>query len=128
MPRFVIERVIPGAGRLSQPELQAILQKSCAVLSNMRPQIQWIESCATFALVRPPHVRTEMPLSGISRSIRAAHPWTSSATRCQGQSISTSRHLPSAPNSTVKLSRLLAAVIMLTVQRAGLMETIFSKW
>ena len=47
MPRFVIERKIQGAGRLSQPELQAISQKSCGVLSNMGPQIQWIESYVT---------------------------------------------------------------------------------
>jgi hypothetical protein len=47
MPRFLIEREIPGAGDLSPQELQAISQKSCAVLQNMGPQIQWVESYVT---------------------------------------------------------------------------------
>ena len=44
MPKFVIERNIPGAGNLSASDLQAISQKSCGVLQNMGPQIQWIHS------------------------------------------------------------------------------------
>ena len=44
MPKYVIEREIPGAGKLSREELQAISQKSCGVLSKLGPQIQWIES------------------------------------------------------------------------------------
>ena len=44
MPKYVIEREIPGAGKLSREELQAISQKSCGVLSNLGPQIQWVES------------------------------------------------------------------------------------
>jgi hypothetical protein len=47
MPKFVIEREIPGAGKLSSAELQAISQKSCGVLNSMGPQIQWIESYVT---------------------------------------------------------------------------------
>ena len=47
MPKFVIERDIPGAGKLSKDELKAISQKSCGVLSNMGPQIQWLESHVT---------------------------------------------------------------------------------
>jgi len=47
MPRYLIEREIPGAGGLSQQELQAISQKSCGVLRNMGPQIQWVESYVT---------------------------------------------------------------------------------
>jgi hypothetical protein len=47
MPKFVIEREIPGAGDLSAQELQAISQKSCGVLSNMGPQIQWVQSYVT---------------------------------------------------------------------------------
>ena len=47
MPKFVIERDIPGAGRLSPQELKAISQKSCGVLSKMGPQIQWVESFVT---------------------------------------------------------------------------------
>ena len=47
MPKYVIEREIPGAGTLSQQELQGISQKSCGVLSNMGPQIQWVQSYVT---------------------------------------------------------------------------------
>ena len=47
MPKFLIEREIPGAGDLSAEELQSISQKSCGVLREMGPQIQWIESYVT---------------------------------------------------------------------------------
>jgi hypothetical protein len=47
MPKFVIEREIPGAGKLSAQELKAISQKSCNVLSGMGPQIQWVQSYVT---------------------------------------------------------------------------------
>ncbi|MDX6694948.1 MAG: hypothetical protein QOF02_2551 [Blastocatellia bacterium] len=47
MPKYLIEREIPGAGSLSAEELQAISQKSCGVLKNMGPQIQWVESYVT---------------------------------------------------------------------------------
>ncbi len=47
MPQYVIEREIPDAGKLSAQELQAISQKSCGVLSNMGPQIQWVQSYVT---------------------------------------------------------------------------------
>ncbi|HVF28934.1 MAG TPA: DUF4242 domain-containing protein [Pyrinomonadaceae bacterium] len=47
MPKFLIEREIPGAGDLSSQELQAISQKSCGVLHNMGPQIQWVQSYVT---------------------------------------------------------------------------------
>ena len=47
MPRYVIEREIPGAGKLSTQELQAISQKSCSVLENLGPQIQWRHSYVT---------------------------------------------------------------------------------
>jgi hypothetical protein len=47
MPKYVIEREIPGAGKLSPKELQAISQKSCAVLQAMGPQIQWVQSYVT---------------------------------------------------------------------------------
>jgi len=47
MPKYVIERELPGAGKLSKDQLQAISQKSCGVLSNLGPQIQWIESYVT---------------------------------------------------------------------------------
>jgi hypothetical protein len=47
MPKYVIEREILGAGNLSPKELQAISQKSCAVLQKMGPQIQWVQSYVT---------------------------------------------------------------------------------
>jgi hypothetical protein len=47
MPRYVIEREIPGAGKMNQSELQAIAQKSCGVIRELGPQVQWIESYVT---------------------------------------------------------------------------------
>jgi hypothetical protein len=47
MPKYVIERELPGAGKLSQEEIQGISQKSCEVLTNLGPQIQWVESYVT---------------------------------------------------------------------------------
>lgn len=47
MPKYVIERDIPGAGKLSLQELKSIAQKSCGVLEKMGPQIQWMESYMT---------------------------------------------------------------------------------
>ena len=47
MPKYVIEREIPDAGKLSTDDLQGISQKSCSVLQEMGPQIQWVESFVT---------------------------------------------------------------------------------
>jgi hypothetical protein len=47
MPRYVIERDLPGAGKLSADELRGVSQKSCGVLQQMGPQIQWVESYVT---------------------------------------------------------------------------------
>ena len=47
MPKYVIEREIPNAGKLSPTELRGISQKSCNVLGNLGPQIQWLESYVT---------------------------------------------------------------------------------
>jgi uncharacterized protein DUF4242 len=47
MPKYLIERDIPGAGRLSPQELQGVAQKSCSVLQRLGPQIQWIQSYVT---------------------------------------------------------------------------------
>ena len=47
MPKYVIERDIPGAGALSPSDLKAISQKSCGVLAGMGPQIQWLHSYVT---------------------------------------------------------------------------------
>jgi cell division inhibitor SulA len=47
MPKYVIEREIPEAGKLSAEQLQAISQKSCGVLKDLGPQIQWVQSYVT---------------------------------------------------------------------------------
>jgi hypothetical protein len=47
MPKYIIERDLPGAGNLSAPELQAISRTSCGVLQKMGPQIQWLQSFVT---------------------------------------------------------------------------------
>lgn len=47
MPKYVIEREIPGAGKLSAAELRNIAQKSCSVVRGLGPQIQWVESFVT---------------------------------------------------------------------------------
>jgi hypothetical protein len=47
MPKYVIERELPGAGKLTPQELQAVSQKSCGVLRNLGPTIQWVHSYVT---------------------------------------------------------------------------------
>ena len=47
MPKYLIERNIPNAGKLSPEELKGISQKSCSVLENLGPQIQWVQSYVT---------------------------------------------------------------------------------
>ena len=47
MPKYVIERDIPQAGNLTHQQIQAISQKSCSVLQNLGPQIQWVHSYVT---------------------------------------------------------------------------------
>jgi hypothetical protein len=47
MPKYIIEREIPGAGSLAYRELQDISQKSCGILCEMEPKIQWVESYVT---------------------------------------------------------------------------------
>jgi len=47
MPKYVIEREIPGVGKLSTAELQGVSQKSCGVLRGMGPEIQWLQSYVT---------------------------------------------------------------------------------
>ena len=47
MPKYVIERDMPGLGKLSPADLQAASQKSCSVLRNLGPQIQWVHSYVT---------------------------------------------------------------------------------
>jgi hypothetical protein len=47
MPKYVIERDIPGVGNVTPQEVAAISQKSCSVLQNLGPQIQWVHSYVT---------------------------------------------------------------------------------
>jgi hypothetical protein len=47
MPKYVIERELPGAGKLTPEQIVGIAQKSCGVLRNMGPQIQWVHSYVT---------------------------------------------------------------------------------
>jgi hypothetical protein len=47
MPRYVIERELPGAGKLTADELHGISQKSCSVIRELGPSIQWVESYVT---------------------------------------------------------------------------------
>ena len=47
MPKYLIEREIPGAGKLTPQELQGVAQKSCGVLQRLGPQIQWVQSYVT---------------------------------------------------------------------------------
>lgn len=47
MPKYVIERVVPGAGNLTPAELKAMSQRSCDVLNELGPRIQWVQSYVT---------------------------------------------------------------------------------
>ncbi|MCF8126898.1 MAG: DUF4242 domain-containing protein [Deltaproteobacteria bacterium] len=47
MPKYIIERELPGAGKLSQQEIQGISRKSREVLNDLGPQIQWVQSYVT---------------------------------------------------------------------------------
>ena len=47
MPKYLIERELPGAGQLSQEQLRGISQKSCSVVNKLGPQIQWVHSYVT---------------------------------------------------------------------------------
>jgi hypothetical protein len=89
MPKYVIERELPGAGKLSAAELQGISQKSCGVLSSMGPKIQWLESFVTDdkiycvyiapdeATVREHATKGGFPANRVSRIRRMIDPTTS---------------------------------------------------
>ena len=47
MPKYVIERIVPGASKLSAADLKTLSQRSCNVLNQLGPQIQWVESYVT---------------------------------------------------------------------------------
>ena len=86
MPRYVIERDLPGAGDLSAEEVRAISQKSCAVLGELGPRIQWEHSYVTGdriycvyiapdeAMIREHAQRGGFPANRISRVERVIDP------------------------------------------------------
>lgn len=88
MPKFVIEREIPGAGQLSPSDLQSVSQKSCDILRDMGPQIQWVESYVTAdklycvyiapseAMIREHAQRGGFPANRISQVKRVIDPTT----------------------------------------------------
>lgn len=91
MPRFVIERAIPAIGNAKAPELQAIAQKSCSVLHELGPDIQWVESFVTpdkiycvynagsEELVREHARRGGFPADSVSRVVARMDPTTAEA-------------------------------------------------
>jgi hypothetical protein len=88
MPKFLIEREIPGAGSFSPEQLQGISQKSCGVLKAMGPQVQWLESYVTGdkvycvyiapdeASVREHAQRGGFPANRVSQIVRMIDPTT----------------------------------------------------
>jgi len=88
MPKYVIEREIPGVGKLSAAELRGIAQKSCGVLQELGPAIQWVESYVTDdkiycvyvapneAMVREHASRGGFPANRISAVRRVIDPTT----------------------------------------------------
>ena len=90
MPKFVIEREIPGAGKLSADELQGISRKSCSVLEGL-PTVQWVQSYVTDdriycvyiapdeAAVREHAKRGGFPANRVSRVRTTIDPTTSEA-------------------------------------------------
>lgn len=89
MPKFVIEREVPGAGSMSTGELQALSRKSCDVLDGMGPQVQWIQSYVTGdkiyciyhapneELVREHARRGGFPANSVARVMAVIDPATS---------------------------------------------------
>ena len=91
MPKFVIERAIPGIGGSKAAELQAISQKSCGVLQEMGPDVQWVHSyvtddkiycvynAANAELVREHAKRGGFPANSVARVITTIDPTTAEA-------------------------------------------------
>lgn len=91
MPKFVIERVIPNIGAATAAELQAISQKSCSVLRELGPDVQWVESFVTDdkvycvynavdeQLVREHARRGGFPADSVSRVVTTIDPTTAEA-------------------------------------------------
>lgn len=91
MPQFVIERAIPNIGAASASELQAISQKSCGVLRELGPDVQWVQSFVTGdkvycvynakdeQIVREHARRGGFPADSVSRVITTISPTTAEA-------------------------------------------------
>ncbi|MCA9310405.1 MAG: DUF4242 domain-containing protein [Phycisphaerales bacterium] len=88
MPRYVIERNVPGAGELNSEQLQAISRRSCDVLRGLGPEVQWVQSyvsrdriyCVYIApdetLIREHAARCDIPADRISRITSIIDPTT----------------------------------------------------
>ena len=88
MPKFVIEREIPGVGQMKANDLQAVSRKSCDVLQAMGPQVQWVQSYVTGdkiyciynaeneELVREHARRGGFPANSVSRVMAVIDPTT----------------------------------------------------
>jgi hypothetical protein len=93
MPKFVIERELPGAGKLPPADLQGIAEKSCGVLNTMGPKIQWVQSYVTDdkiycvyiapdeATVREHATKGGFPANRVSRISTIIDPTTSEISR-----------------------------------------------
>jgi hypothetical protein len=91
MPKFVIERAIPNIGSTSAAELQAISQKSCGVLQELGPDVQWVHSyvtgdkihciynAANEGLVREHARRGGFPADSVARVLTTIDPTTAEA-------------------------------------------------
>jgi hypothetical protein len=91
MPKYVIERELPGAGQLSAQQLQAVSQTSCGVLRKLGPEIQWVHSYVTQdkiyciyiapneALVREHATQGGFPANRISEITSTIDPTTAEA-------------------------------------------------
>ena len=84
MPRFVIEREIPGAGKLTAEQLQGVAAKSCGVLHEMGPDIQWLQSFVTDEkTVREHAKRGGFPASRVSEVRNVIDPITAEKPRAR---------------------------------------------
>lgn len=91
MPKFVIERAIPALGALKAAELQAVAQKSCSVLRDLGPDVQWVHSyvtgdkmycvynAANEGLVREHARRGGFPADSVARVVSIVDPTTAEA-------------------------------------------------
>ena len=91
MPKFVLERAIPGIGASKPAELQAVSQKSCSVLEELGPQVQWVHSYVTGDkiycvynatsedLVREHARRAGFPADSVARVMAIIDPTTAEA-------------------------------------------------